>query len=44
MLYRNYLRVAYGSKDVDGVVDTTFKSKNEIKIKDWHKMTAWSRD
>jgi len=44
MAYRNSLRVPCGSEDVDGVVDTIFKSKNDIKIKDWHKMTAsWSR-
>lgn len=43
-MYRVALQVANESEDVGGVFDTTFKSKNDVKVKDRHKVTAaWSR-
>lgn len=39
------MQVANESEGVGGVVDATFKSKNDVKVKDRHKVTAaWSRD
>lgn len=38
MVWRYTLKVASASEDVDGVEGTKFKSKNDIKIKDWHKV------